>query len=167
MFEQSEIFRARFFKKPSKIYNGDPHSKLPGGAGLRESMLVIFHDFSWIFARKNVFSSSPDLYRCEISWGIHFWWFQSDTSTQSWSKVEKNWKNRQTRFSGHPPPKSLSNYPASDCSKENLCKTDENVENWKIIRQKLKISNTFIYHLKPTTSTLRSPNTSSIRALYK
>ena len=31
-------------------------------------------------------------------------------------KLKKPGGNRQTRFSGHPPPKSLSNYPASDCS---------------------------------------------------
>ena len=83
------FFWCEIFQKSPTIFNGNSHSKLPAPPGVRQSILVIFHDFPWIFARKNVFSSSPDLYRCEISWGIHFWWFQGDTGSQSWSKVEK------------------------------------------------------------------------------
>ena len=111
---KKNVFWCEIFKKSPKNFNGNSHSKLPAPPGVRQSILAILHDFAWIFARKNVFSNSPDLYRCEISLGIHFWWFQTDTGSQSWSKVEKpNKKNRQTRKSGQP---SLSIIPGCHCS---------------------------------------------------
>ena len=47
-------------------------SSIEGAAIAAIKFEGIFHDFSSIFVEKNVFSTSPDLYRCGISRGIHF-----------------------------------------------------------------------------------------------
>ena len=52
-----------------------------------------FDDFSWFVDEKTFFFTSPDTCRRKILRGIHFWWFQNDPESLSWSKLEKTEKN--------------------------------------------------------------------------
>ena len=55
MFEKNNFFDSIFFQKSPKIFNGSSYSKSPGGAGVRESILMVFDDLLMIFRREKCF----------------------------------------------------------------------------------------------------------------
>ena len=103
------------FQKSPKFYNGNPHSKLMVslGSGSRFwRFSMVFHEFS---LKKMVFKVLPTHIDAEFHGESISEGFRAIRARKVGQKLKKPKKSRQTRFSGHPPPKSLSNYPASDC----------------------------------------------------
>ena len=103
---------AKIFRYETKLYNGNPYSKLPGAAGIGESIWwfsIILHEFSLT----KMFSWSLPTYIDakfhgeSISDG-----FRAIQQRKVCQKSKKPEKSRQTRFSGQP---SLSIIPGCHC----------------------------------------------------
>ena len=104
---------AQIFRCETKLYNGNPYSKLPEAAGIGESIWwfsIILHEFSLtkLFSWYLPTYIDAKFHGKSISDG-----FRAIRERKVGQKLKNPEKSRQTRFSGHP---SLSIYPASDCS---------------------------------------------------